>query len=444
MNYRTALAAALGLCALTSPAVAEPFCADMLNAETLERRYQPMAPIYNSVETGWIFGSDQLDYRYVLKSAEQALLADIVQELDARGSKLAMLIAPPRPVVAGQEVVDRTTEQPGAFDIAAQADAFHQMIEQIAEAGAIAPDLLDLALSDPALTEAFYFKRDTHWTNYGAAYSAAAMGAALTAGEEGAAFVPGSLEALELVPERGSLSAIVAATCNTTPTPEASPLFDYSALLPDVGGLLADTSGLNAPVVLVGTSFSDRYKRDQYQTREALSAAIGELVENRSVSGGGMVGPFETYLMSGAHAEAPPELIIWEFPYTYQLNEPVLRQLLGAIRADTSLAASARIEIGAGATDIGFSRSGTPAPSYLGLRMTDGTARNILVEITLENGSQKRLNLRRKSRMDEIAILDTWWIDLGHYSKAIDTITVEPRGESDLSVVELLTPSSAS
>lgn len=46
-----------------------------------------------------------------------------------------------------------------------------------------------------------------------------------------------------------------------------------------------------------------------------------------------MIGPFETYVLTGAFAEDRPSLLIWEPPYTYQLNEGALRQLLGALRA---------------------------------------------------------------------------------------------------------------
>ena len=100
---------------------AEPICTKMLQEASLEKRYQRLAPIYNSDATGWIFGSDQFDNTYSLNKTQQRLIAEIVENLAAQGTQLAVLIAPPRPVVAGQEVVDATIGKPGVHDISASA-----------------------------------------------------------------------------------------------------------------------------------------------------------------------------------------------------------------------------------------------------------------------------------------------------------------------------------
>lgn len=436
MIFKNFLAGLLGLSSIATAGAAAPYCADMLSADTLESRYQRLAPIYNSVETGWIFGSDQLDYRYVLSDSEQALLALLVSELEARGTKLAMLIAPPRPVIAGQDVVDATTNRPGQYDMAAQGSAFHQMMDQIAATGAIAPDLLRLVQSDPVVAQDFYFRRDTHWTNIGPAYSARAL-AALMPDADGAPLDPRMLNALEEVAERGSLSDIVSATCDTTPDPELSPLFDYSPYLTQSAGLLDTDSSEGTDAILLGTSFSDRYKRDQYQAADALSAALNRGVTNRSVSGGGMIGPFETYLLTGGFAEDQPDLIIWEFPYTYQLNETELRRLLGALRADETDSASMSATLNQDLTEIAVPAEMGATP-LLGLRMLDGYARDLVVHLTFSDGNRHRLRLRRKKRMEEIAVLDTWWIDLHGFDTSLQSLTIEPGTGSDLSSIELL------
>ena len=430
-------AALMGVSVLTTPVAATPFCADMLNAGTLESRYQRLAPLYNSVDTGWIFASDQLDNRYVLSGGEQAVLAQLVEELAARGTQLALMIAPPRPVVAGQSVLDETVGTAGAHDIAAEAAAFEQMIAQIEASGAIAPNLQNVALADADTADAFFFHRDTHWTNFGAALSALALADAFVP-EQGAAFAPDDLAVLDMVEEPGSLSAIAQATCGAQPTVEAAPLYDYSPYLPQSGGLLGDVAADENPIVLLGTSFSDRNRRDQYQTTQALSAAIGRPVDNRSVSGGGMTGPFETYLLTGAFAEERPSLLIWEFPYTYQLNEGALRQLLGALRAGDTAVAAARIgvrdaEARIAATDL------QGMPDLLGLRISDIDVRDVIVYAHLADGTRTRLRLRRKSRMDEVAIHDAWWVDLQGFDAAIEELSFELRG-GDVDTLDLLIP----
>ncbi|MEM9435654.1 MAG: hypothetical protein AAGA15_01325 [Pseudomonadota bacterium] len=436
MTFKQFLAAGLGLTITATTALAEPYCAPMLDADALDRPYQRLAPIYNSTETGWIFGSDQLDYRYVLNATEQALLAELVAELAERGTQLAVLIPPPRPVVAGQAVVDATTGQPGAYDMAAQATAFHEMMTQIASTGATAPDLLTLALSDRSLTDSYYFQRDTHWTNRGAAHSALALAGAVNA--QDATFDPAELVPVEMAEERGSLSRIVTATCDTTPDAETSPLFDYSSHLPQSGGLLSETGADGVQAVLLGTSFSDRYGRDQYQSADALTSALGRPVENRSVSGGGIIGPFENYLLSDDFARDRPDLIIWEFPYTYQLRETGLRQLLGALRSERGVTSAGVFELTEDEAQIDMS-SAHSRSSLLGLRMVEGSARDIILRLHLEDGQDVRLRLRRKSRMEEVAILDTWWIDLRGLGAPLASLGIEVRGDADLGKVELIT-----
>ncbi len=437
MTYQPILAGILSLSAIATSAVAEPYCAQMLDADALERRYQRLAPIYNSTETGWIFASDQLEYRYVLSNTEQFLFAELVSELAARGTDLAIMVAPPRPVVAGQQALDDTTGQPGAYDLAAQAAAFHEMMVQISEAGAIAPDLLSLTQSQPELSDAFYFQRDTHWTNIGAAFSALALGAEITGVP--AAFDPSSLATVEMAEEPGSLSRIVEATCDTRPDAELSALFDYTPHLPSSGGLLSDASTDGADVVLLGTSFSDRYGRDQYQTADALSAALQRPVANHSVSGGGMVGPFETYLQTGAFADDQPDLSVWEFPYTYQLTEANLRRLLGALRADENAVVAQTVAVNGDTTDFDLAAEWTAA-SVLGLRMTEGATRDMVVRLHFADGDNVRLRLRRKSRMEEVAVLDTWWLDLRGFESDVTSISIEPRGDSDLTTLEVMVP----
>jgi alginate biosynthesis protein AlgX len=439
MNRSYIIAGALCLASLGSGSLADPYCDDMLSADTLERRYQRLAPIYNETETGWIFGSDQFGHRYVLNSREEGLLGQLVSELAARGTELAIYIAPPRPVIAGQDVVDATSGQPGAHDLAEQAAAFSRMMAQIAEAGAIAPNLLAMAQANPELQAAFYFQRDTHWTNIGAAHSALALAQAIDPAAL-PAFDAARLPVVEMAVERGSLSNIVDATCGFRPDGEESPLFDYSGVLPQAGGLLDGPAETDGNVVLLGTSFSDRYGRDQYQSAEALSGALGQLVDNRSVSGGGMIGPFEAYVLSGDYAAEQPSLIIWEFPYTYQLNEAGLRQLLGAIRSTDVGAHSTEMTLADGAATLEWP-AGQAAVDLIGLRIDGAPVRDIVVRLVAADGSERDFRLRRKSRMEDVITLSEWWLDLSGVGMPIQSITVEFRGTEAPEQVDLLVPS---
>ena len=415
---------------IAQSAVATPICSKMLDQDALDKRYKRLAPIYNSVDTGWIFGSDQFENTYAIDDTRQKLVAKIVGHLASQGTTLAMVIPPPRPAVAGQAVVDATIGQSNVHDIAVEAASFHQMIEQLNAAGAKAPDLLSLALSNDDLKERFYFSRDTHWTSVAVAHSALALAAKLTP-EAPAAFDPNALQSIEVFGERGSLSDIVRATCNTDPEKEPTPVFDYATHLPSGADLFGD---VDASAVLVGTSFSDRYKRDQYQVADAMSAALGQSVTNLSVSGAGVVGPLEAYVLSGQLDAEKPSFVIWEFPYTYELREAHLRQILGALRAKEPPDAHKTLSLSGDKVSLNL----TKGVDLVGLRPQGGNPLSISIKLRHNDGSITKMRLARKSRMAEIATFDTWWLDLSGYADESLVLEASFKSKDGVSKLEVM------
>lgn len=399
------LFACCSLAFMPSALHAEPYCAAMLNKDKIDKQYRYLAPIYNDSETGWIFGENQLDRNYEMDFITQVLMMDFVKELKARGIDLAILIAPPRPVVAGQEIVDATVGRDGKYWIEEQQFKFALLNRQLNRMGAIAPDLQALVFDNPELRESFYFSRDTHWTNVGAAHSAAAL--ARMMGKP--AFDISALSVLETFEEEGSLSAVVKKTCDTVPEPEQTTVLEFPA--PGGLGLLDDAPANDT--VLLGTSFSDRHRRDAYQVAEALSAALETGVVNHSVTGGGMVGPIETFILTGRLAEDQPRLIVWEFPYTYPIRERSLRQILGALRSeDAALIETRETSLSNGATSFSITSS---EPHLLSFTFDRDDVLEVTVKLVFENGRTSMLELERKEVMREVATFDTWWLDLSRY-----------------------------
>lgn len=314
----------------------------------------------------------------------------------------------------------------------ATAAGFQTMIAQINAAGAVAPDLLALATSDEALQDDYYFARDTHWTSIGAAYSALELAAHLSP-EAAPTFNVSALNVVETFEERGSLSDIARATCQVEPANEPTPVFDYSTLLPAAGDLFGDAT-TEDHAVLVGTSFSDRNKRDQYQVADALSAALGMSVTNLSVSGGGMIGPLETYILTGQFAADKPSLVIWEFPYTYELQEAQMRQILGALRSDDRPMQTAEHA----ASDGKLKLTLAAGEDLVGITPRDGMPLKISVKLRFADGSVTKLPLTRKRRMAEVATLETWWLDLSGLVDEAATLDIEFKRKDAVSTIEIL------
>ncbi|MEM9250297.1 MAG: hypothetical protein AAGB05_16585 [Pseudomonadota bacterium] len=387
--------------------VAAPYCDALADPEAIGNAYKRIAPIYSDSHTGWIFARDQLRQDYALNDSTVSLLTQVVAEVRARGAELAILIAPPRPIVAAGIAGAATLPAEAEFDAAAASGTFHRMISQINGTGALAPDLLHLLEDRPDLAARYYFSRDTHWTHEGAAESAVALARRLT--EAG---VPGlvadhphasPLSTTHTYTEKGSLSQVVAKVCALALAPEIVPTVDFPASSTETG-LLGDTTTPEGPrIALVGTSFSNRNQRDAYRVADALAYATGREVDNFSVSGGGALSAIESYILSGALDAGSHDILVWEAPYTTALRSASgLRQLLGALRAgaprrllaETSLpdTGTADLEIPTQAADTYLVEILTAKPG----------AQKVRGRVIYDNGSSTKVMFHRSARMPQV------------------------------------------
>lgn len=399
--FRSVTATTLLLTALaTSTALASPYCDAMTSEDTLPKSYKRLAPIYSSTQTGWIFTQDHLSTDYAMKSSAQRLMAAIVAEFAARDIRFAMLVAPPRPLVAGQPIVAATLDG-AAFDFEAAASSFDQLMTELQETGAVIPNLLDVVRADPALAETYYFKRDTHWTPVGAAVSAHAFAHAAKQAWPDLFTATTTLDQpgadAELYSEKGSLAAIVEETCGTRPDPETSPYVAFSGGLER--GLLDDLPDGTPRVALLGTSFSNRYEQDAYRVAAALEHALGAAVENMSLTGGGMIGGLETFILNGGLTNGSHDLILWELPYTQSFNSTSnLYQLLGALRLDAG-AAEGGVAVQIGATEAFDIPLNGVNPT--GVTFATGTdeVELLTLKVTYDDGKSETIKLQRSDRV---------------------------------------------
>jgi hypothetical protein len=408
--------------AFAAPIAAAPYCPQLLDEAQLESRYKRLAPIFSDQQTGWIFTSDQMNVDYTMTSEEEMLMAQIAQQIAAHDTKLAIMVAPPRPIIAGQAIVDETLGGAGEFDVAAAQASFAALIEQLRATGAIVPNLMDVALAHEG-NAPYYFQRDTHWTSTGAAVSAIAM-----AEEAGisVSYAAADIAQLDIFEERGSLSNIVEATCGSRDAVEAMDVLDYSSVQADTGlGLLDDTDA-QASVTLLGTSFSNRYQRDEYQVADALAASFGTSIENLSVSGGGMIGPIEEFALSGGLQTGTQDMIIWEFPYTEGVTTSALRQLLGALQANagTTIADHALTVVDNEVqVELASSEQGA---DVLHVVLDTVEAQQIYVDLTFPDGKVKTIKMRRKESMQQFGQHADWFAHIGDYSYG-DAVSVSLR-----------------
>lgn len=431
-----ALALTIGL---TQAAQASPICAEFTDPDALPKKYRRLAPVLSSTDTGWIFTQDQLGMDYALNSTETKLLAEIGAEFALRGVGFAILMPPPRPVVADPADFAATAAGLSEFEPGRAGASFHALVAQVGDLGIVMPDLLAAALADPAARDGYYFRRDTHWTPMGAALSARALSASLKTARPdlfpdaiGADFVP--VPAAEEWIEKGSLAAIGRKACDADPAPETVPF----ASLPDrAAGLLDDTTA-KPRVALAGSSFSDRYQKDAYRVADALAAFLDAEVENFSVTGGGAIGAIEGLVSSGKIDAGGFDMVIWEVPYTGGFTTSGMRQLLGALQAARhSGTAAMQVTAGSGTTVIDAAKLGTP-PQLLQITNVATGVERITVKVDFADRKAKTYKLVRKSRVPTDLRGGDWAVSLSHMVKGeITAITLTPGSDAAGMVVEL-------
>lgn len=391
MKFHIPLIASL---VLGSAAQSAPYCENLLNGELLPKKYAKVAPVYSDQASGWIFTQDQLKDRYEMKASSLMLVQAIVDAFAERDVPLAIMIAPPRPVIAGQDSLDAAMGQ-HLYSVADAHSSFDRLIDQLASTGAIVPNLLDVALADPDIREKFFFQRDTHWTAVGSAKSAVALANTVNAQAPDLFADDGRLTFAELetsgsIQEEGSLSEVVGKVCGSALPPETSETFDLTR----AGSLLGESSDGPA-IALLGSSFSNRYKRDHYRVADALARAFDADVENFSVSGGGPIGSIEAYVMSGALDRKDHDLVVWELPYTESFNsQSFLRQLLGALTESAAPGKAFDLQEQPKATLVKLADGA--ATSGIEIVAEDMAKQSFNLEVRFDNGSSAKVYVGRR------------------------------------------------
>ncbi|MEM7268081.1 MAG: hypothetical protein AAF401_02380 [Pseudomonadota bacterium] len=419
MKLKTVLTVAGFAVVIATTGHAAPYCEDLNQKETLPAKYQKRGPFYSDADAGWIIGDDQLRAQFKLSSETARLWSDIRSEFDALGVELAVLAAPPRPILTPAEV--RTSMGAPVYDAETATESFGAYIAGLNEAGIRAPNLLETAI---AAERPYYFQRDTHWTPSGAALSAKALADAIGMTVDAPAPSFGAS-----YDEKGSLSMVVNETCGARPAAETVAAPDF-AQAGDANALLGNAAG--PALALVGTSFSDRYQRDAYRVADAIAHYSGAAVENFSVSGGGVLSAMEAFIRSGRIREF--EVVVWEAPYTEPLtNISALRQILGALISQRS-AKSADTQVVSLSDEWA---SITPAidmttKGAIELVIEGAETGQLDVEIYDREDKKTRIKLRKSDRVEPALRSSVWTAALGRIdSSNIARIKLRLKGEKN-------------
>lgn len=276
-------------------ALAEPTHYQTGVARTLDRLYQ--------TENHFLFSRRELDPSLTLSPRALAGLKRLQEGLAAKGTHLIIMPVPTRGLVIPSYIPSAAEFDFGKleYDYEKYLTIFRQ--NEI--------DVVDFSLMVGSGEPTLFYKRDFHWTPFGAHVSAQIVADHIKSGG-----LYSSLTRAEFVTrydgvERfwGAMPGVFEKICGerfpieyrrvyqTTKQSESSP----AALFGDVV----------EEVVLIGTSFS---AISHMNFPGFLSEAMEVEVHDYSVSGGNVYGAMYDYLRSENFHKSPPKILIWEFP----------------------------------------------------------------------------------------------------------------------------------
>lgn len=265
---------------------------------------------------GWLFTSEEARAMPQDLALPVNRISAVRDRLAAMGTTLVLV-----PLPAKTDVEADRADLPGLS--AALGERHGAFVAALRDAGVpvvdIRPALVKLARDGQA-----FFATDTHWTAEGAAAAALVIADDLRARglappaqpftRDPAAPEVFSGDLVSFVTSPALAPMVGLAAERVTPIRAVAPASTDLSAGDLFGGI--DSGG----IALVGTSYSANAR---WSFADSLMLALGSDVVNHAEEGRGPVQPVTDMLADPTFAEAPPAVVIWEFPVRY-LSDPAL------------------------------------------------------------------------------------------------------------------------
>lgn len=353
-------------------------------------------------EEGWLFRSvEDLRTEFGTSEAGYQRLKELRDGLKQRGVELVVVYQPTRGLVNRSKLKPADYQR---FDYDKALANYRQALARFEQLGIWVPDLTPL--TDEDSDQAFYFRRDQHWTPYGAERTARLVA-------ETVKRIPGfeDIPQKEFVTERiglmgktGTMQNVASQLCGTG---YAVQYVDQFVTEPkdasDGDALFGEAS--SPKIALVGTSHSGK----NYNFGGFLEQHLGAEVLNAAFAGGGLEGAMLEYLGSEAFQKDPPKILIWEFSPLYDLaSDKIHRQLMATLNngcSDQSALLSAETRLRPGSNEVlvnGENRLLTLAGTrhQLDLRFSDPSVKRVDATVWYLNGRREQLKLEKPDTAD--------------------------------------------
>jgi alginate biosynthesis protein AlgX len=334
--------------------------------------------------------------------------ARLVAAFASQGTELAMVLLPTRGLMHRDKIRPDLTQ---GFDYQQASRSLSAYLNQLRDAGAIVPDIMQLVERPP--TEEYFFRRDHHWTSTGARATARLVADQLLQHPLHAELTSKAYrtQAGATQYKDGTMNLALASLCGNHYGFQYVPGFQTVPEINDVSALFDEEP--IPEVILVGTSNSASrdVENKQFNFDGFLKEYLSVDLLNFAMPGAGEYGSMTEYLHSDSYSAAsPPKLIIWELPANYRLEKPLMyRQLIPAIDGQCSdentllsnrleapgLEINERVELLSNTGDGRLDLAGHDG--YLDIRAGNGNLKHFYLIVYYDNGTRDKVWIRREA-----------------------------------------------
>lgn len=307
-------------------------CPEARDPKNYEDSFLSKFKILLEGKNNWLFRSEN-DFleQFGPTEAGYAELKRLNEALKAKGVTLVLVYTPTRGLLHSDLLTEAQTQH---FHIEKAKKNFRLTLNKMRAQGIVVPDLTELfSTNHPASTDHpdFFFKRDHHWTTYGAEITAQIVSAEIKklAVYQTIPKVSYSTRQEGLITKSGTLQAAYKKICGYDTSDQYIKAFVTESSGAS-SGESSDLFGDSFPeITLVGTSNSKgalSYNFDGF-LKQHLSADL-----NNVALPAGFDGALLQYLPSDDFQKSPPKIMIWEVPSYYDLeNDMFYRQAIPLI-----------------------------------------------------------------------------------------------------------------
>lgn len=386
----------------------------------------------------WLFRSDvDLSTDFGIPNNFKSEFNRLVSELNKKGIELVVMLQPTRGLIHRDQVAEKSHYS----DVLALKN-FIAFERQLIASGSVVPEMHFL-LEGEKLDRDYFFRRDHHWTPFGARISAKIVADKIKSIPlyKSLKIKKFSTEQGVLIPKDGTMNRALMRLCGNNFGSQYVQGFSTYSEDTSEDALFGDE--VTPEIVLVGTSNSAQRDDDRknYNFDGFLKDFLQVDVLNQSLPGGGQDGSFIQYLLNEYDMNNPPKVILWELPVSYALDDSLMyRQLIPAIKGGCNAASKdvtvsnsfelsefkvkQRYELFKGKDLV--QHNIRPNKYALELSLSDTSLKDFYVITYFENGERDKVWFRRYDIVDGGKYLLEMTKIPEHRENKITSIFIEP------------------